>query len=145
LDELRQLVVRVQAARIGQQPHSSAFETLGLRADRSLLALEGMAISPDAKKSDYPWPVAPDFARQAPSPADEFLRRELVRRRRAAVDEVGDAVAAFQQFGLLRRGEFPLGKTCQMQGGPEAVAGPREVMAGGCGVKARVDADEKYF
>src|SRR5439155_14222295 len=62
-----------------------------------------------------------------------------------AVDEVGDAVTAAQQFGLLGWVELFLGEARQMQRWPEAVARSGEVVAGGGGIQARVDADEQHL
>jgi hypothetical protein len=108
-----------------------------------LLALEGMAIGPDPKKGDHRGAVAADLGGKTASSPDEFLRCELVSGGRAAVDEVRDPVAVLKQLGLFPGSQLLSRKTGAVQRGPEAVAGAGEMVAGGGGIEARIDADEQ--
>src|SRR5439155_24301458 len=115
LDELGQLVVRIQAARIRQHPDLGAFEGLWLPPDCCLFQGKGVAVRAHAEERNDLRPVAPHLCREAFAAGDKFFGRELVRCRGAAVDEVGDAVAALEELVLLRWMQLASGKTRQMQ------------------------------
>jgi len=102
-----------------------------------------MTVGAHTEKHDARRAVAPDLGSQAPAPGDEFDRRQLVRRRGRAVDEVGDAVAAFQQQPLLRRMQQSRREPGGVKRRPEAIAGTGEVVPGGGRVKPGIDPAEQ--
>src|SRR6185503_18846910 len=85
------------------------------------------------------------LGRETPAPGDELLRRELIGARGGALDQIGDAVARAQQLALLRRVQLSRREPGGVQRGPETVSRTREVMPGGAGIEARVDAAEQHF
>jgi hypothetical protein len=89
--------------------------------------------------------VALYFGGQSASPGDEFFRRELVRGRGSAVDEICDAVAVAQQLALLRRMQLPRSESAAVQRRPETVSRSCEVMPGRGGVETGVDSNEQYL
>jgi len=103
-----------------------------------------MTVGAHTEKHDARRAVAPDLGSQAPAPGDEFDRRQLVRRRGRAVDEVGDAVAAFQQQPLLRRMQQSRREPGGVKRGPEAIAGTGEMVPGGRRVKPGIDPAEQH-
>jgi len=82
-----------------------------------------LAVRTHAEKGDGFRAVAPQLGRDAFASGDELGGVELLGRGGAAVDEVGDTVAALEQLVLLGRVELSAGKTRQVQRRPEAVAG----------------------
>src|SRR5262249_47704251 len=78
-------------------------------------------------------------------PRDDLFVRQLVGRRGRPVHEVGDAAAPAKQLALLERGQRAVGEPGEVQGRPEAVAGPAEVVADGARIQAGVDAAEEHF
>ncbi len=103
-----------------------------------------MAVGADAEKCHRRWTIAPHFCSEPSAAGDEFLRRELIGARGGAIHQVGDAIAALEQLALFRRMQQPVAEARRMQRGPEAVAGPREVVPRGGGVEAGIDADEEH-
>src|SRR5262249_2702007 len=95
-DERGKLIVRVQAARIGQHPYAGAVEQPRLRTDWSILQGKSVAVGAHAEEREGLRSVATDLRRQALAPSDEFCGIELVGRGGTPVDEVGDAVTGFQ-------------------------------------------------
>ena len=122
-----------------------AGERAGLQAEGRPAQPEGVAIGADAEKGDALRPIAPDLGDEAAPAGDEFGRRELVGARRGAIDEVGDAVAIAQEQPLFGGVELARREAGGVQRRPEAVSRAREVMSGGAGVEARIDAAEKYL
>src|SRR4029453_16308406 len=100
-DERRKLVVRIQAARIGQDPDRRPLEALRLASDRGVLQGEGVAVGTPPEEREHLRAIAPDLGGEALAAGDELLRRELVGGRRAAVDEVRDPVTCTQELVLL--------------------------------------------
>src|SRR3954462_10764024 len=135
---------RSQAAGMGQQPKPRACEALRLLAERGAAHAEGVAIGADAEKRDDLRLQSPHLGGEAPAPDDEFLGRDFIGGGGSPVHKVGDAVASAEQLALIRRMQEPCGEARGMQRGPEAVAGPGEVMAGGGGVQTGIDADEQH-
>src|SRR5207244_13397292 len=110
-----------------------------LTTDRDLRPPEGMTVGANAEKDDARRSVAPELGSQAPAPGDEFDRRQLVRRRGRAADEVGDAVAAFQQQPLLRGVQQSRREPGGVKRRPEAIARTGEMVPGGGRVKPGID------
>src|SRR6185503_3643112 len=104
-DERRELVVRVQAARIRQHPDLGPLESFALTSDLRLFDRKSLAVRTHAEKGDGFRAVAPQLGRDAFASGDELGGVELLGRGGAAVDEVGDTVAALEQLVLLGRVE----------------------------------------
>ena len=68
---------------------------------------------------------------------------ELGGRGGRASDKVGDAKAGSKQLGTIPRGQHAVREAGGFEGPPEAVARSSEVLAGGAGVEAGVDAAEQ--
>src|SRR4249919_1936316 len=90
------------------------------------------------------WLQSGDLFVQYGSALDELLGAELVRAGGGARDDVGDAEPKAEQLLLLIGPEDAPGEAGAVQGRPEAVAGPGEVVPGGGGVQAGVDAREHH-
>jgi hypothetical protein len=73
----------------------------------------------------------------------QVRRRQLRRRRRGPLDQVGDPEAESEQLVLLVGDEHPVGEAGAGQDLPEAVAGPGEVPAELGGAQPGVDAAEQ--
>jgi hypothetical protein len=142
-DECGELIVRVQAAWIGQDPHLGPFEALRLAANGGFPYAESMAIRTHAEERDDARPIPPDLGGEPPAAADEFMRLELLGRRSGAVHEIADAVARREELALLGGMQLPARKAGSVQDRPEAVAGAREVVAGGGRIEAGIDAHEQ--
>src|SRR4029077_2386054 len=97
-DERRKLVVRIQAARIRQHPDCRTLEALRLRPNGGVFQGESVAVGAHAEKGESLRAVAADLVRQTLEARDKLLGVELVGSRGRAVDEVGDAITAFQQI-----------------------------------------------
>ena len=143
MDELGHLIVRIEAAWIGQHPDGGAFEGARLPADRHTAQPEGVAVGADTQESDDPRRVAAHLLRKPVSSLHEFLGRQLGGGGGAAIDQVGDAVAAVQELILPRGVQLRGRKPGAVKRGPESVAGTGKVVAGGDRHQARVDADEQ--
>ena len=143
MDELRELVVRIQSARTRQHPYLRAFQQLGLLAERRLGATKGGAVGAQADEGDGARAVASNLGRKSAAPGEELGIGQLVRGRGAAIHQIGESVAQLEQPAVFGRIEATRGKPGGMQRGPETVAGSREVKPGGGGVKPGVDAAEQ--
>jgi hypothetical protein len=120
-----------------------AFEQLALTAERRPRPTESGAVGAEAYEDDRARPIPAHLRRQALCAADELAGRQLVGCSGRAIDEVGEAAAMAQQPAILRRVEKARREAGTVQGGPEPVAGPREVKAGRGRIEARVDAAEE--
>jgi hypothetical protein len=143
LDELGQLVVRVQAARTGKHPHFGAFQGLGLHAERRLGATEGGTVRAEPYERHRARPKAADLRSKFLSSKNQFGRGQLVGSRGPPVHEVGQAVAELQKPFVFRRMKPVWRESRGMQRGPETVAGTREMKAGGGGIQSGIDAAEQ--
>src|SRR5436190_270752 len=90
------------------------------------------------------WLKPRDLFVQYVSALDELLRAQFVRAGGGARDDVGDAEPEAEQLFLLVGPEDAAGEAGAVQSGPEAVPGPREMVSGGGGVQAGVDAREHH-
>jgi hypothetical protein len=142
--EVRRPVVGVQPAGVRQQPHGPAADRLGLQAYRRLRARERRAVGEQADDRHEPRDVAAHGALQIGGAGAQLLAREVARRARGARDDVRHAHAVGRQLAVLVGAQPPRGVARGVQRHPEAVAGPREVVADLGGAQRRVDADEQH-
>src|SRR5262249_14900453 len=61
-----------------------------------------------------------------------------------ARNDIRDAIATLQQLPFIKRGQQTLRESGGKKCGPEAIAGPREVMAHRGRVESRIDAAKEY-
>ncbi len=114
-----------------------------MRAEDHLADAKGERVSADAEEGDDFGPVTAQLGRKPAAAAKQFGSSQLVGRRRRPIDEVGDAITRLEKTPLLEGRELPPGKAGGVQRRPEAVPRAREVVAGGGGIQARVDADKQ--
>src|SRR5205823_9131239 len=100
-DQRGELVIGVEAARIGQYPDARAREAFWLLAKRGAPDAERMAIGADAEERDHSRPQPVHLGGEALRAGDELLRRDLVGGGGGAIDEIGDAITRLQQQALL--------------------------------------------
>src|SRR4051812_14564007 len=98
-----------------------------------------MAVSAHAEERDNARLVAAHLRGEAPASGDELGRLELVGARGRATDQVRDSIALLEEEVLFPGPEASRREAAGVQRRPEAVAGAREVVAGGGGVKPGVD------
>jgi hypothetical protein len=137
------LIVCIEAARIGQDPHYCALEPLRLLADGGGLDAESVAVGSNAEEGDDARAIAPDLGRETLASGEELGGCDLLGAGRRPVDEIGDAVAVAQQLALLGWMQQARAEAGAMQRRPETVARTGEVMPGKRGIQARIDADEE--
>ncbi len=140
-----ELVMRVQSARVRQDPHRRLAELFRLPSQFRLWPTERGAIRRHPEKGDHPRPIALHLPRQPACPVAQLFVTQLVGGRGRGIGDVGNAVSVFEKASILRRVQPPVGEAGGMQRRPEAVAGPREVVADRGGLQTRVDADEENF
>lgn len=144
LDQIRQLIVRVEAAGIGKHPDLCALEEVRLRADRRSLQPEAVAVGPDAQECDDLRPVLAHFGGEAPAARDEFRGAHLLGCGGRAVHEIGDAVAVVQQRALLGGRQLPRREPRSVERRPEAVSRTSEVVSRPGGIQPGIDAHEEH-
>src|SRR5262245_36310276 len=119
--EVRGLVVGVEPARVGQDPHGGGADGVRLSPEPGPRAAEGDAVRADAEEGDDARPVSPHLGGEAPPALDQLGRGQLVRRRGGPGDHVGDPVAERQERPLVVRRDDLVGEAAGVQGRPEAV------------------------
>ena len=127
LGHLGQLIPRLQAARIGQQPQLRGAERLLLLADRRVGALEGGAVGLEAEYGDAARVQSSDPVLQASRTGPKFLLVELTCRRRHPLHQVRYADPQSWEIALLGGHQDAIGKTSRMEQLPKPVARAGEV------------------
>src|SRR5581483_1244517 len=102
-DQLRQLMIRVESARLRQQPQARIADALLLRPDRRARSREADAIRADANDRHPARSIAAHLALEPLVSVDELVARQLRGSRRRARDEIGDAAAVVEQQPVLPR------------------------------------------
>ena len=88
--------------------------------------------------------ITPDLGFKPESSLQEFFRQHLIRPLGRPADDRGDAAAIFEQTTLVLWLEPNVRETGEMQHRPEAIASIREVVAGTCSARARIQAAENH-
>ena len=101
VDQRARLVVRVQAARVGQHPDLRTRQALGLRTERRLRTTERGPVRAESHECDRARPKLFDLSGEALAAPDQLGARKLVGRSGAAVHQIGEPVSLMQQFRLL--------------------------------------------
>ena len=140
--EVGKLIIGIESARIGKNPNLGAADSFRLFADADASVAECILIRTNAEDSDDARAIPADLRCQAVGTGAQFLFHELRGVGRGAVDEIGDAVAVFQQLALFVRRKQSRREAGFVQRGPEAIAGAGEMVAHRARIKSRVDADE---
>jgi len=143
--ERGELVMRVEAAGVGQHPELGVAEALALPAGDGLRPREGQAVGLDAHDGDAHRRVAAHLALEAATARHVLGPRQLGGVGGRARDEVRDPAADIEQPPLVPRREHVIGEARAVQRAPEAVARPREVVARRARVQAGVDAAEEHL
>src|SRR3954454_24413501 len=105
-------MVSIQAARIGQYPHSGVDKGVALPAHRCSRLLERTPISADSEHGDELRRIPLHFGEQPTPAGDELSRTQLVGARGRACDQIGYAAAVLQELALLPRRKPPIGEAC---------------------------------
>jgi hypothetical protein len=143
LRQIGQLVIGVEPAGIGQDPHHGVVQPLRLKAERRSRALEGKTVGADPDHCHRARSKAADLPEEPPLSGPQLIRRELGRGCRRARHQVGDPNAILEEKFLLPGLQEPAGKAAGVESGPEPIARPGEMMAGGGGVESGIDAREE--
>jgi hypothetical protein len=142
--QLRQLPVRVEPARVGQQPHPRRAEGGLLRPDRGARRVERHAVRGDPDDREPPRTQPLHQRPQAVAAGAQLRVAQLVGPCRRSVHHVRDAQPEGGQLTLLRGQQAARGEPAQVQRGPEPVAGPAEMVPGQRRDEAGVDAAEQH-
>ena len=134
--------MRVEAARVRKDPDRAAADRVLLQPELRVAAPEGGAVGGDADDRDEARPSsARSFSSAAAPPrSSSAVSSEAARVGRGAMLVIPRPNR--QQHALLG-GQQPRGETGFVEGAPEPVAGPREVVADVGGMEPGVDADEE--
>ena len=138
-----ELVARVQAAGVWQNPELRRADTLFLGAEPGLRLSKRNAEGLEAEYRDHTGTVAADLCLQSEAALFQLHAAQLRRRSRGLVYDVRDAIPVLQQFPFLERRELPLRETRLVQDRPETVSRPGEVVANSAGIETGVDPHEQ--
>jgi hypothetical protein len=141
--QIRELMVGIQPARVGQHPESAFAERLLLATSHSSGTAEGRSIRADPEHCYNLRLMTTDLPLESSPPRAQFLRFKLRRTTRGSRNQVRDSDAVLQERLLLPRAHEPIGKACCVKRRPEPIAWSSEVMPGGGRVKAGIDAAEE--
>jgi len=122
--------VGVQPTRVGERPHRSPADGLGLQAEDGARPGEGRPEGADPEDRDLPGLPALGQRGEGGNAGAQLVVVEVGCGARRAVDEVGDADAVGGQLGALIGPKDPGREAGEVQRGPEAVARAGEVEPG---------------
>lgn len=94
--QVRKLKIRIQAARIWQDPENSLAKQHGLAADGRSGLVEGLPICTDPEHRHHLRPEATDLSLEPRSPGPQFVLLQLCCASGRAGDQIRDAQAVFQ-------------------------------------------------
>jgi hypothetical protein len=140
---LRRLIVRVQTARVREDPDLRGTDRFVLQTQLRFRAIECGAVGADADDGEVPRCVAFHFAREDLPAFDQLFAGQLGGGGGGAGDDVGDADAEVEELALLGGREEARREAGAMERGPEAVPGSSEMLLDGSGVEAGIDAAEE--
>ncbi len=88
--------------------------------------------------------ITPDLGFKPESSLQEFFRQHLIRPLGRPADDRCDAASIIEQTTLVLWLEPNVRETGELQHRPEAIASTREVVAGSCGARGRIQAAENH-
>ena len=135
--------MRVQAARIRQQPNFRVADSFRLQAEFRSSLTERRPVCADSQNGEKTRRVAPDFFDEKYSAFDEFFRCQFVGAGGRAFAKRRDAVAVLEQFVFFGRMQNSVGKSAEMQRLPKAIARFGEMKARRARPDSGIDAAEK--
>jgi len=104
LDEIVELVARVQAARVRQDPEPRAAEIFVLRPEHRVASTEPRPVRADPEHDDEPRMQWREPILERPCSEADLVGAELCGCRGGSSDEVRQAEVAFEQRRVLERG-----------------------------------------
>ncbi len=141
--------VRVETARIGDDPQRHSAERLWLRSNRCRRPGEAGPIRRDAKHRDYPRINPSHPSLQGLGARQQLFRVELIGSRRSDGNQIRDAHAPRDQMGAVGLGEpacrvdLTIHDASAIKRGIEAVSAPGEVRLDGNRLQPGIDADDQ--
>src|ERR1700730_2367126 len=136
--------VRVEATGIGQHPYLDAAEGLILWSHTGARAAERRPVGGDTDDRQPPGTQPRGLRAQRATALAQLLRAQFVRPGRGAGDDVGEAEPEVEKLFLLVRTQQARRERGPVRRRSEAVPRAGEVVPGGGGVQARVDAREQH-
>jgi hypothetical protein len=135
-------MIRIQAARVRQDPQRGIRYRLVLTAKRRAQAIERDAVRPKADDCDDARSISTDLTLEASSARAKLPVIELGSRRGGSGHQVRRAAFGLEQLGLLPGVQPPGREARVVEGWPETVAWSREMVAGRGRVEAGIDPAE---
>jgi len=106
-------------------------------------SLKCSSVGADPQDSYPSRSISADLALQPTSTENQFVYSKLICLSRRASNNVGEAVPCLKKSLVIRGNEGAFRKARRMQGTPEPVAGPCEMVANSSRVKPWVDSAEE--
>lgn len=144
-NQIRKLEVRIQPARIRQNPKMRAAYFLYLKPQPGLWHVESRPVGGYTEHRKHPGLAGKHFFPKPPSSFKQIVPGQLSRRGAGSLKDVGNAITIIEQLRFFPWMQQARRETSAMKGRPEAVTGAGEVMAYYDGVEARVDAAKEHF
>src|SRR5229473_4584716 len=134
----------VETARIGKNPGRRACKSRRVLAPLNIWLADQNRQGALSEKRDRTRSITPNLGFKPDSSFAEFFRQHLIRPLGRPADDRGDAAAIFEQTTLVLWLEPNVRETRELQHRPEAIASTREVVAGTCSARARIQAAENH-
>ncbi len=134
----------IEAARIGECPGVRSGERHRESAPFNLLKLEHGGTGAFPEKGDRTGRVAAYFSLKLNSGRPEFIPWHLIGSNGRPANGGCDAAAIFEEASLFLRTKASLCEAGQIQDPPESIGSIREVVAGSCGARSRVQTAEDH-
>jgi heme-degrading monooxygenase HmoA len=134
----------IETARIGKNPGHRACKSRRVLAPLDIWLADHGREGSLSEKGYRTRGITPDLGFKPESSLQEFFRQHLIRPLGRPADDRGDAAAIFEQTTLVLWLEPNVRETRELQHRPEAIASTREVVAGTCSARARIQAAENH-
>src|ERR1700720_4596219 len=134
----------IETARIGKNPGHRACKSHRVLAPLEVWLADHRRQGALSEKGDRTRSITPNLGFKPDSSLEEFFRQHLIRPLGRPADDRGDAAAIFEQTTLVLWLEPNVRETGEMQHRPEAIASIREVVAGSCGTRGRIQTAENH-
>jgi len=137
------LIVRVESTGVGKNPGVAVAEAILLEADARIFLARDDTVGTDADECDDSRAPAFDFDFEAHATGAKLVVSEFIGAGGRTFDDVRDAEFEVEQEGFFKGREKARREAATMEGGPEAISRPAEVVADRSGVEAGIDADKE--